>query len=115
MEKPQLRPRAGRLTKGRDLNPWILAVAVTFPVAVQATGMHQCESVATEKWPTEARLTEKITAEGWTVNRMKKDGGCWEVYGNNPDGKRVEAYFHPETGEVLLINQRGTILYQADN
>ena len=45
---------------------------------------------------------------------MKKDGGCWEVYGNMPDGKRVEAYFHPETGEVLIISQRGTILYQAE-
>ena len=94
---------------------WLLAIALVAPVAAHATGMYQCEPVAAENWLSEAQLAEKISAEGWTVNRMKQDGGCWEVYGNMPDGKRVEAYFHPETGKVLLINQRGTVLFRAEN
>ena len=90
----------------------ILAVALAIPAMAHATGMHQCEHVEKEDWLTEKQLTERLSAEGWTVNRMKQDGGCWEVYGIMPDGKRVEAYFHPATGELLLINQRGTILFR---
>ena len=90
----------------------ILAVALAIPAMAHATGMHQCEHVEKEDWLTEKQLTEKLSAEGWTANRMKQDGGCWEVYGIMPDGKRVEAYFHPATGEVQLINQRGTILFR---
>ena len=90
----------------------ILAVALAIPAMAHATGMHQCEHVEKEDWLTEKQLTERLSAEGWTANRMKQDGGCWEVYGIMPDGKRVEAYFHPATGEVLLINQRGTVLFR---
>lgn len=93
----------------------ILACALLLPAVAKATGIYQCEQVATEDWLTQAQLDDKISAEGWTVSRMKQDGGCWEVYGNMPSGTRVEAYFHPETGEVLLINQRGKILYRADD
>lgn len=97
------------------MKAWILATMLTVPAMAHATGMYQCEPVAAKDWLTQAQLTDKITAQGWTVNRMKRDGGCWEIYGNMPDGKRVEAYFHPETGKVLLINQRGTILYRAED
>lgn len=45
---------------------------------------------------------------------MKEDGGCWEVYGTNPDGQRVEGYFHPVTGEAELIAQRGRILFKSE-
>jgi hypothetical protein len=45
---------------------------------------------------------------------MKEDGGCWEVYGTNPEGQRVEGCFHPTTGAVRLIAQHGRILFQAD-
>lgn len=93
----------------------ILTIFLIAPATAQATGLYQCEPVAAENWLSKDQLAKKINAEGWTVNRMKKDGGCWEVYGVMPDGKRVEAYFHPKTGEVLLINQRGTILFRAED
>ncbi len=73
---------------------------------------HQIGHVEEEDWLTDARLVERPSAEGWTVNRMKQDGGCWEVFGNMLDGKRVEYNLHPATGEVQLINQRGTVLFR---
>lgn len=97
------------------MKPLLIIIALAVPATAKATGMYQCEAVPTENWLTEAQLTEHITAEGWTVHRMKKDGGCWEVYGSTPEGQRVEACFHPETGDVKLINQRGTILFRAED
>jgi hypothetical protein len=84
-----------------------------FPHAASATGMYSCSPTQKADWLSAAALTEKIEADGWSVRRMKEDGGCWEVYGTMPDGKRVEAYFHPVSGEVKLINQRGKILFRA--
>ncbi len=93
----------------------ILAVALAVPLSgAHATGRLTCEAVAPDKWLTEDDLTRKLTTEGWQVRFMKKDGGCWEVYGTTPEGQRVEAYFHPATGEKLLVAQRGKILFQAE-
>tara|TARA_R110000868_G_scaffold1554_10_gene12550 strand:+ start:1169 stop:1483 length:315 start_codon:yes stop_codon:yes gene_type:complete len=92
----------------------LLAAAIAAPFSTaQATGRLTCETVAPDKWLTEDALTKKLTADGWLVRFMKKDGGCWEVYGTTPEGQRVEAYFHPATGEKLLVGQRGKILFRA--
>lgn len=80
-----------------------------------ATGRMQCEPVKKSQWLSESALTEKLEADGWQVRRMKEDGGCWEVYATTPEGQRVEAYFHPASGEKLLVAQRGKILFKADS
>eukprot|EP00903_Cladosiphon_okamuranus_P001748 g1746.t1 len=82
-------------------------------VAAVATLLHWI-FVHNNLGPALAQVSEKLKEDGWQVRRMKEDGGCWEVYGTTPDGKRVEVYVHPVTGEVLLINQRGTILYRKE-
>lgn len=42
-------------------------------------------------------LRQKLESEGWEVRRVKQEDGCYEVYGFNADGQRVEAYFDPAT------------------
>jgi hypothetical protein len=88
--------------------------AFIIPLSAKATGLHSCEETNREAWLSQAALTEKLEAQGWTVRRMKEDGGCWEVYGTTPEGKRVEGYFHPISGEAEIIAQRGRILFRAD-
>jgi hypothetical protein len=92
-----------------------VAIAGAVPLSMaNATGRMTCAEVERAKWLTEEAMTKKLTRQGWTVRFMKEDGGCWEVYGTTPDGKRVEAYFHPATGEKLLVAQRGKILFRAE-
>ncbi|NNF79483.1 MAG: PepSY domain-containing protein [Rhizobiales bacterium] len=43
------------------------------------------------------------------MRHVKEDGGCYEAYGTSPEGKRVEAYFHPVTLELMLVAQRGEV------
>jgi len=94
----------------------IIVVASLFCAAstANATGLHSCESTDKADWLSQATLTEKLEGQGWSVRRMKEDGGCWEVYGSDPEGRRVEGYFHPVTGDAELIAQRGRILFRAD-
>jgi hypothetical protein len=90
----------------------VLALILMSAPMANATGRYQCEPIAAEKWLTKAQIEEKLIKSGWKVDRSKKDGGCWEVYGTTPEGVRVEGYFHPETGEQLLLSQRGREIFR---
>ncbi|MCB1599831.1 MAG: PepSY domain-containing protein [Lysobacterales bacterium] len=77
----------------------ILGLGLTLCIAAPAyaTGLATCESGPKSGWqPTEV-LEKQLTEKGWTVRRIKEDGGCYEVYALNESGQRVEAYFHPVT------------------
>ena len=65
--------------------------------SAQATGLATCDSGPKEGWQPQAVLEKKLVDEKWQVRRIKVDGGCYEVYGIDDKGQRVEAYFHPVT------------------
>ena len=80
-----------------------LAAVLLSISAVQATGRATCESGPPSGWQPIAKL-EKVLAEAkWQVRRIKVDGGCYEVYGFNEKGERVEAYFHPVTLQPVPV------------
>ena len=85
---------------------------LTFAVPASATGLYSCDSGDRTDWKSIEQLEAKMKAEGWTVRRIKEDGGCYEAYGTTPEGQRVEAYFHPVTLEKHLVARRGEILFQ---
>lgn len=99
----------------KNLLKVVVVVLTILPMQLYATGRMECETINKADWMSETTLEEKLVAEGWKVRRMKVDGGCWEVYGTTPEGERVEAYFHPATGEKLLVARRGKILFRADS
>jgi hypothetical protein len=51
------------------------------------------------EWKEQAALEKKLVGAGWQVRRIKIDDQCYEVYGFDAAGKRVEAYFDPRTLE----------------
>lgn len=81
----------------------------------RATGLMTCDSGDRSEWKPMDQLEAQMTSDGWSVRRIKEDGGCYEAYGTSPDGQRVEAYFHPVTLEVLLIARRGEVLFRKEN
>ena len=68
----------------------------------------RCEPVAKEEMKPQMELQRKLTAEGWKVRQVKNFNGCYEVYGLDASGRRVEAFFNPKTfakiGEVKQPN-----------
>lgn len=78
----------------------LLTTAATLLLALngaQATGLATCDSGPKESWQSPAILEQMLKDKGWTVRRIKADGGCYEVYALDDKGQRVEAYFHPLT------------------
>jgi hypothetical protein len=66
-------------------------------VSAQATGLATCDSGAKATWQPVEKLESQLKEKGFTVRRIKEDGGCYEVYALNEKGERGEFYFHPVT------------------
>ncbi|MFX7329210.1 PepSY domain-containing protein, partial [Acinetobacter baumannii] len=44
--------------------------------------------------------------QGWQVERLKIDDGCYEIRGTDAQGQRFKAKLDPETLQVLKIKSR---------
>lgn len=83
--------------------PSIVSAALLSLVAcggAQAHGDFKCTEPRAE-WKPQMELQRKLTAEGWKVRQVKVDNGCYEVYGFDSTGKRIEIYFNPKTFEKV--------------
>ena len=79
----------------------LLTIAVVAFSSPALAGPH-CTDVSKSKWLTETEMTDRIKAMGHKIDVFKKTkGNCYEIYGKDKSGKRIEIYFHPVTGEVV--------------
>lgn len=82
----------------RALRGMCMAVGLwALGAAAQATGLATCESGDKSTWQAKEKLEQTLKERGWTVRRIKEDGGCYEVYALDEKGQRGEFYFHPVT------------------
>ncbi len=51
-----------------------------------------------DKWMKQADFQKSIEAQGYKVKKIKMENGCYELYGHDKDGNRVELFFDPVTG-----------------
>jgi hypothetical protein len=68
--------------------------------SASAHGDFKCD-VPKAEWKPQMELQRKLTADGWKVRQVKVDNGCYEVYGFDNTGKRIEIYFNPKTFEKV--------------
>lgn len=79
----------------RHLFTALLALATAGPAAAQHA--EKCAPIPKAEWKPKAELEAKLTHQGWKVSRIKVENGCYEVYGKDDKGGRIEAFFHPKT------------------
>lgn len=62
----------------------------------------KCTSELKDKWINESEMKLKIAALGYQakVFRVSK-GNCYEIYGLDKTGRRIEVYFNPITGNIV--------------
>ncbi len=73
---------------------------LAFGSALANAESEHCNAPENE-WQPRETLQEKLEGEGWQVKRIKTEDGCYEVYGYDKDGKRVEAYFDPKSLKMM--------------
>ncbi|MBU0723356.1 MAG: PepSY domain-containing protein [Alphaproteobacteria bacterium] len=84
----------------------LAAAALICVIALPALASDRC-TVPKNEWQTSEQLQSRLEAQGWKIQRIKTDDGCYEVYATDSTGKRVEAYFNPKTLEMIRSEQKG--------
>lgn len=81
----------------------IAAAAASGGVAAQYVNHDtvKCGPFAKEELKPQMELQRKLAGEGWKVRQVKTFNGCYEVYGFDAKGQRVEAFFDPKTFDKI--------------
>lgn len=74
------------------LGTLLLAAIGASPALAEST----C-NVPQAEWQSKEKLQQQLEQQGWSIKNIKVDGGCYEVYATDKDGKRQESYFDPKT------------------
>lgn len=77
----------------------LLVTVLTFSTQVYAK--KNCTTEPKSKWMSESDFKVKMEKEGYKIRKFKQPGSCYEIYGTNPDGERVEVYFNPVNAEIV--------------
>lgn len=80
---------------------YLLAFMSLLMISSGAFAKKNCTDQPKEKWMSEADFKKKVEAEGYTIRKFKQPGTCYEIYGKNKDGKKVEIYFNPVDGSIV--------------
>jgi len=67
--------------------------------SAHADGDGRCPEMPKTEWQSPDALKKSLIERGWKVRRIEATRLCYEVYGMDPEGKRVEAFFNPKTFE----------------
>ncbi len=60
-----------------------------------------CPVYPKEEWASEVTLKTALNDEGYSIKNFKVDGNCYEIYGKNKAGKKVEIYFDTKTLAII--------------
>lgn len=58
-----------------------------------------------ESWQPRSALNALAQRNGWRVDKLKIDDGCYEVKGHDAAGRRFKARIDPATLEVLRVKR----------
>ena len=85
------------------MKPVICAVAFGLSafLSIPAFAKSNCKTYPKAEWMKEADAKAKIEAQGYTISKFKVDGNCYEIYGRNKAGKKVEIYYDAKTLEPV--------------
>lgn len=80
-----------------------IAIAAAGVIAASAAvAGPKCTDAPKSTWMAEAAMQQKLSGEGYKIDRFKvTDGNCYEIYGKDSAGKKVEIYFNPVDGSAV--------------
>ena len=79
----------------------LIVTSLVMLTSVTAYAKKNCTDQPKEKWMAEADFKKKVEAEGYKITKFKQPGTCYEIYGTDKDGKKVEIYYNPVDGSVF--------------
>lgn len=59
-----------------------------------------------ERWQSREAVRQMAARQGWQIQRLKIDDGCYELQGTDNQGRTFKAKIDPETLKVVKMKQR---------
>lgn len=79
-----------------------LVLATAFLLSsFSAYAAKNCTNEPKDKWMKEEDFKKKVEEMGFKIRKFKRPGTCYEIYGTNKEGKKVEIYFNPVDATVV--------------
>ena len=85
----------------------LVAIACLAMAPTAAFAGANCKANPKAEWMSETDAKAKLVAQGYKIDKFKIDGNCYEIYGSNKDGKKVEIYFDTRTLDVVKAEVKG--------
>lgn len=75
----------------------LLAALMLASAPALARDKDHCNAGPRDNWRPMAELATQLTTQGYKLEKIEIDDGCYEVEARDKDGWKVESYFHPVT------------------
>ncbi len=82
------------------MSKYLFALALAFTASTAMAGAN-CPANPKAEWLSEAEARARIEAQGYKIKKFKIDGNCYEIYGHDKAGKKVEIYYDTKTLAVI--------------
>lgn len=79
----------------------IILTSLVLFTGLTAFAKKNCTDKPKDTWMSEADFKKKVEGEGFKIKKFKQPGTCYEIYGTNKEGKKVEIYYNPVDGSVV--------------
>lgn len=86
-----------------SLRRGLLALSVGL-AALPALADDDCDAPV-DRWQSREAVRQMAARQGWQIQRMKIDDGCYEIRGTDAQGRIFKAKIDPETLKVLKMKQ----------
>lgn len=78
----------------------ILSLLMTLPWMAQAK-KKECTDQPKDKWMKVEDFKKKVEEMGYKIKKFKTPGTCYEIYGTDQEGHKVEIYFNPVDASIV--------------
>ena len=83
-------------------------LAMALGLAVLPTWADDDCDAPVNRWQSREAVRQMADRQGWQIQRLKIDDGCYEIRGTDRQGRSFKAKIDPETLKVVKLKQRGS-------
>lgn len=84
-----------------NIKPTVIGLSLLL-ISASALADDDCTDPVAQ-WQPRENLRQQLEDQGWTVQRIKVDDGCYEVKGVDAEGHRIKAEYAPASLNLMEI------------